>query len=429
MHLKIKGGQILSGTITPSGSKNSIVAMLPASLLFAAPVTFKNVPDITDVSRLVDILTHLGAKIDWDKSSCSLTIDNAHTSFESIDPSDVSTTKGIRGTTLLWGPFLGRFQKCESSEQPAGCTLGARPLDAHFQAFFDLGVTVKTVNNHIFLDASGARAGQVWLLETSPTATENAIMLAVTLKGTTTIINAATEPNVQDLCRFLNACGAQIEGVGSSIVTIHGGKPLHPVEYTVISDHYEIGTFLSLGAITGGEIKVKNALPEHFIQINREFSKFGIRIEYDGDTAIVPGGQKPTITRTKAPMIVRAQPWPSLPVDMLPLYIPLALAAPSGQALFHNWMYEAGLFWTSELLKFGANVTMCDPHRVLVTGGNDLKGAIIEAPYIIRAAIALTMTAMIANGETTIQNADSIHRGHPNFVQNLRSLGATIEEA
>jgi UDP-N-acetylglucosamine 1-carboxyvinyltransferase len=428
MNLKIQGGQVLSGTVTPSGSKNSIVALLPSSLLFDAPVTFRNVPDITDVSRLVDILTHLGSVIHWDKPSRTLTIDNSQTSFESIDPSDVSTTKGIRGTTLLWGPFLGRFKKCESSEQPVGCTLGARPLDAHFQAFFDLGVTVKSVNNHIYLDASKAKAGSVWLLETSPTATENAIMLAVTLSGNTSITNAATEPNVQDLCRFLNSCGARIEGIGSSILTIHGGKPLHPVEYSVISDHYEICTFLSLGAITGGEIKVKNALPEHFTQINREFAKFGIRIEYDGDTAIVPGKQKPTITRTKSPMIVRAQPWPSLPVDMLPLYIPLALAAPTGQALFHNWMYEAGLFWTSELLKFGANLTMCDPHRVLVAGGNPLKGAVIEAPYIIRAAIALTMTAMIATGETTIQNADSIHRGHPDFVKNLASLGAQIEE-
>jgi UDP-N-acetylglucosamine 1-carboxyvinyltransferase len=428
MNLKITGGQTLSGTITPSGSKNSVVALLPATLLFDQKIILKHVPDITDVTRLVEILTHLGSQISWDKSACTLAIDNSRVSFESIDPSDVSTTKGIRGTTLLWGPMLARFKKCESSEQPAGCTLGARPLDAHFQAFFDLGVTVKSENNHIFLDASKAKSGQVWLLETSVTATENAIMLATSLPGKTTIINAATEPHVQDLCNFLNQAGGDISGIGSSILTVIGGKTLKSIEYSVISDLYEIGTFLALGALTGGEIKVKNAIPQHSVQVNREFAKFGINIQYDKNLAIVPAGQKPIITRTKAPLIVRAQPWPALPVDMLPLYIPLALAAPSGQALFHNWMYEAGLFWTSELLKFGANLTMCDPHRIIITGGNPLKGAVIDAPYIIRAAIALAMTAMIATGESTIQNADSIHRGHPNFVGNLRSLGAKIEE-
>src|SRR3989339_1373242 len=241
MTLKIRGGQTLSGTITPSGSKNSAVCLIPASLLFDKPVTFTNVPDITDVARLVEILTHLGSKIIWDKPKCQMTIDNSHASFESIDPQDVTSQKGIRGTTLLWGPLLARFKKCESSEQPAGCTLGARPLDAHFQAFFDLGVTVKTDNSHIYLEAQKAKSGTVWLLETSPTATENAIMLAISLKGTTTIINAATEPNIQDLCNFLNACGARISGIGSSILTLEGGLPLSPGNWSIVSDHYEIG--------------------------------------------------------------------------------------------------------------------------------------------------------------------------------------------
>jgi UDP-N-acetylglucosamine 1-carboxyvinyltransferase len=433
MTLKIKGGQCLSGTITPSGSKNSAVCLIPATILFDKPVTLTNIPEITDVSRLVEILTHMGSKITWDKTAKSMTLDNSRLNFESIDQSDVSTTKGIRGTTLLWGPLLARFKKCESSEQPAGCTLGARPLDAHFQAFFDLGVTVKTENNHITLDSSRAKPATVWLLETSVTATENVVMLATSLSGTTTIINAATEPHVQDLCNFLNACGANITGIGSSILTIHPSEALReggqPTTYNVVSDHYEIGTFLALGAITHGEIRVKNAIPEHFLTINREFAKFGIQIQYDGDTAIDPGNQTPVITRTSSPLIVRAQPWPGLPVDMLPLFIPLALASPgTHQVLFHNWMYESGLYWSSELLKFGANVTMCDPHRILTTGGNKLHGAQIEAPYIIRAAIALVMTAMIAEGESVIIHASSINRGHPDFVKNLRSLGAQIEE-
>jgi len=428
MDIKIKGGQVLSGTVAPSGSKNSILALLPATLLFDKPVTLKNVPDITDVTRLIEVLAHLGSIITWDKPAKTMIIDNSRASYQSIDPQDVSTTKGIRATTLLWGPLLARFKKCESNEQPSGCTLGARPLDAHFQAFFDLGVTVKTENNHIYLDAKMAKPGAVWLLETSVTATENAVVLATSLPGTTTITNAATEPHVQDLCSFLNQAGAKITGIGSSVLSISGPCTLNPVQYSVIPDHYEIGTFMALGALTGGEIRIPGAIPEHFPAINREFAKFGIHVIYEKDTAVVAKGQQIKITKTKSPLIIRPQPWPALPVDMLPLFIPLALAAPSGQVLFHNWMYESGLFWTSELSKLGANLLMCDPHRILVSAGNKLSGSTLDAPYIIRAVVAMVMAAMIADGETTILHADSIHRGHPNFVANLKSLGARIEE-
>ncbi len=431
MNLKIQGGVKLTGEITPSGRKNSIVALIPASLLFDKPVTFTNVPDITDVDRLITILTGMGSKISWDKTAKKITIDNSNIKYDPLDSSDLqgASSKGIRGTTLLWGPLLARFGKAESAEQPAGCTLGARPIDAHYVALQDLGVNITESGNQVILDGSTAHAGQVWLLEASPTATENAICLAVSLKGTTVITHAACEPNVQQLCHFFNACGAKITGIGSSVITIDGGRPLTPVECEVIPDLEEIATFLTLGAVTGGEIRIHNAAPEYFTAINREFAKFGIGIMYQGSTAILAPNQKPVITKTKSPMIVRAQPWPGLPVDMLPLFIPLALAAPSGQALFHNWMYEAGLFWTSELLKLGANVTMCDPHRVIVTGGNKLTGTEMDAPYIIRATISLVMSAMIASGESTINNADSIMRAHPNFVGNLKSLGAKIEEA
>lgn len=428
MTLKITGGSSLAGEITPSGSKNSIVTLIPASLLFNKPVTFTNVPDITDVTRLIEILTSLGSKIDWDKSTSRITIDNSSVNSSTINQDNISITKGIRGTTLLWGPLLARVARAESSEQPAGCTLGARPIDAHFQAFTDLGVEVTTDNNHITMSATKAKAGPIWLLETSPTATENAIMLATKLSGTTTIQNAACEPNVQDLCLFLNKCGAKISGMGSNILVIEGGNPLTPVEHDILPDHYEIGTFLAIGALTGGNIKVHHALPQYSIAINREFAKFGINISYDGDTAFIQDSSRPTIIKSKSPTIIRAQPWPALPVDMLPLFIPLAIASNSGQALFHNWMYESGLFWTNELLKLGANVTMCDPHRVIITGGNTLHGATLEAPYIIRAVISMVMTALISSGETIIKNADAIYRGHPNFVANLKILGAQIEE-
>ncbi len=430
MNLKIQGGVKLKGEITPSGRKNSAVALIPASILFDKPVTFSNVPDITDIDRLVKILTDMGSKITWDKPAKTITLDHSQLKYDPLDKSDLQGTssKGIRGTTLLWGPLLAKFKKAESAEQPAGCTLGARPIDAHYIAFQDLGVVITEQNHQIILDGTNAKAANIWLLEASPTATENAICLAVSLPGTTTITHAATEPNVQQLCIWLNSCGADITGIGSNVLTINGGKPLTPAPCEIIPDLEEIATFLALAAATGGEIKIHHAAPQYFTGINREFAKFGIGIIYEGDTAMIAANQKPVITKTKSAMVVRAQPWPGLPVDMLPLFIPLALAAPSGQALFHNWMYEAGLFWTSELLKLGANITMCDPHRVIVTGGNQLTGTEMDAPYIIRATISLVMSAMIASGESIIKNADAVLRAHPNFVANLKSLGAQIEE-
>ncbi len=184
-----------------------------------------------------------------------------------------------------------------------------------------------------------------------------------------------------------------------------------------------------MGAVTGGEVRVHNALPGKIVNIVRVFEKFGIEIGYRGSTAILNRGQKISFDKNDSKtLIVRSQPWPSLPVDLLPVFIPLAIASKGGQVLFHNWMYEAGLFWTSELTKLGANIIMADPHRVIVLGGTKLYGAKLAAPYIIRAVVSMVMTAMIAEGESLILNADALYRGHPYFSDNLRKLGADIEE-
>lgn len=426
MDIKVKGGQVLSGEIWPSGSKNSAVALIPASLMMDKPFTIENVPDILDIHRLVKIIKKLGGKIDWDKSTKLLHIDNSKLKFKNLDSTDLGNMKG---TALLWGPMLARFKKVEFNDLPGGCTLGARPLGAHFDAFKKLGVFVKEDSSCASMDATKAKATTVWMSEMSVTATENAIMLATGLKGVTKIIGAASEPHVQDLCNFLNKCGADITGIGSSVLIINGGKKLNAQNYSIISDHYEITTFLAMAAATGGEIKVHNAIPEHMVHTNHIFSKLGINVEYEGDTAIVRKNQKIKVNTsgTNGILQIKAQPWPSLPVDSLPMFVPLALAAKQNQVLFHNWMFEAGLFWTSELLKLGANVLMADPHRVLVTGGNKLNGAKLEAPYIIRAVVAMVIAAMMAEGETTILNADALYRGHPNFKENLERLGAEIE--
>jgi len=427
MDIKVQGNQTISGVLTPSGSKNSAVAMVPASILFDEPVIFENVPDITDVVRLTGILEKLGSKITWDKKARTLKIDNSSLRFENLDSEDLGT---MRGTSLLWGPMLARFGKVNFRELPGGCTLGFRTLSAHYEAFRALGVSVRETQTSANMDIKKASPASVLLSEMSPTATENVVMLATGIPGKTAIKGAASEPQVQDLCRFLIKCGAKIHGVGSNILTVEGGRVLRPKRHRLLFDHYEAATFLALAAATGGQMRVMGVEKGIFEPIGQVFSRFGINVRYDKKSAFITNGTTPKIgdfEEYKA-MSIKAQPWPALPVDTLPLFIPLALAAPRGQVVFHNWMYDAGLFWTSELLKLGANVIMADPHRVIVTAGNALYGAKIEAPYIIRAVVALAMTAMIARGESTILNADALYRGHPHFAENLRRMGAKIEE-
>ena len=427
MNIKVKGGQILNGEIFPSGSKNSAVHLIPCSLLFREKIVLENVPDITDVGRLVNILKRLGSSLVWNSQKSILEVDNSKISFESLTQEDLGNMKG---SSLLWGALLSRFGKVDFRDLPGGCTLGIRPLEPIYKVFRDLGVVVTQKNGGVVMSSEKAESGEVWLTEMSPTATTNLIMLATSLSGRTRIVGAASEPQVQDVCNFLTEAGADIKGIGSSVLEINGGKKLKGINYKILSDHYEIATFLALGALTGGEVRVHNAIPEHFKIINHEFAKFNIDVKYDKDTAYVSRNQKVLLKGSfgDKTLIVRAQPWPALPVDLLPIFIPLALSSPGGYMMFHNWMYESGLFWTSELTKLGAEVIMADPHRVMIVAGNKLKGAVLEAPFIIRAVVSMVMAAMIAQGETTILNADSLYRGHPHFAENLRRLGAKIDE-
>ena len=402
------------------------MCLIPASILFDHPVTFTNVPDITDVARLVRILTKLGSTIDWNKETKEMKIDNAKLRFDHLDKDDLGSMKG---TALLWGPMLARFGKVVFTDLPGGCTLGSRPLGPQYDSFEALGIKIKNKSRSVSMDATHAKATEVWLPEMSPTITENVIILATGLKGKTVITGAASEPNVCELCHFLVECGADIEGIGSSVVTVHGGKKLSaPKVHEIYPDHHEVTTFMAMAAATGGSIKIKNNHPEFFHHIDYIFSKFGVDVIHKDGYSIVNQNKELHIDdHDSGHLIVRAQPWPGLLVDLLPMFIPLALSANKGQVLFHNWMYESGLFWTSELSKLGANVIMADPHRVIITAGRKLHGGELEAPYIIRAAVALTMAGMIAEGETKILNADALYRGHPNFSENLRSLGAKIE--
>ncbi|MFC1722324.1 UDP-N-acetylglucosamine 1-carboxyvinyltransferase [Patescibacteria group bacterium] len=426
MNLKIVGKKPLSGTITPSGSKNSVVALIPATILFNKPITLTNVPDIVDVNILVSILKKLESSIDWNKDDQTLTIDNSNLKYKKLTKELLGN---IRAITLLWGPMLARFGKIYTESLPGGCTLGKRSSDPHFQALLDLGIEIKTNGNLELIKTNNIEATTLWLTEMSPTITEDILLLTAFTDKKVKIIGAASEPHTQDLCNFLVQAGKKIQGIGSSVLEISGTVNSNKsIKYNVISDHQEIGTYAALASITRGNVKIKKAIPEHFSLINYNFERFGLEVSYQGNTMLVNNGHHGAIiSTTNETQIIKAQPWPALPVDILPLFIPLAISRGKGNYLFHNWMYERGLFWTYELLMLGADITLCDPHRVLVRGGTPLKGGIMDAPYIIRGVVALIMAALDAEGESIITNADAVLRGHPNLIENLKSLGADIE--
>ena len=424
--LIIHGGKPLSGTITPSGNKNSVLPILCATLLTDAKVSLRNVPNITDVEKLVNFCTEQGSRIAWDRAAGSMSLD--HSTFDA-GRLNGELPAGMRSSVLLFAPLLQRMKKISLPTNAKGCSLGIRELDPHLEILEKLGAKVLH-NGDLTMSLKGRFTGaRHWPDYMSVTATENFVMAAVLAEGESVLLNAASEPHVQDLCAVLAAMGAKIAGLGTSQLTVSGVKSLKGGAFTINSDHHEVVTFLALGAITGGEVRVKNSLPHHFDLINRSFAKLGVKIDYEGDTAIVRKKQKLVVAEPYTPNLlpkIEAAPWPYFPVDLLPCMIALAVRA-RGTVMFWNKVYEGGFTWMSELSKFGAHVVVSDPHRITVFGAKPLRPAVVEAPYIIRAAVALYMVAASIPGQSVVKNADTIRRAHPNFVENLRSLGAEVE--
>ncbi|MDD3180866.1 MAG: UDP-N-acetylglucosamine 1-carboxyvinyltransferase [Opitutaceae bacterium] len=424
--LIVNGGKPLSGTLTPSGNKNSALPLICASLLTDAPVTLRNVPLITDVEKLVSFLAEQGSRIDWDRDAGRMTLD--HSTFDS-DRLRGELPAGMRSSVLLFAPLLQRMRRLAIPANTKGCSLGIRELDPHLEILGKLGAKISH-NGTLTMRLKGRfTAARHWPDYMSVTATENFIMAAALADGTSTLINAASEPHVQDLCRMLAALGARIEGIGTSKLTVRGVRKLAGTTFTISSDYHEIVTFLALGAITGGEVRVRNSLPEHFDLIVRAFRKLGVEISHQGDTAIVRRGQQLVVEQPYTTNLlpkIEAAPWPYFPVDLLPCLIALSVRA-DGAVMFWNKVYEGGFTWIPELVKFGAHVVVSDPHRVIVFGHRPLRPSVVDAPYIIRAAVALFLVAASIPGRSVVKNADIIRRAHPNFVENLRSLGAEVE--
>jgi len=424
--LIVQGGKPLSGTITPSGNKNSVLPILCATLLTDDKVTLLNVPNITDVDKLVGFFVDQGSRINWDRGAGKMEVD--HSNFDA-SKLDGELPSGMRSSVLLFAPLLQRMKKLVVPTNAKGCSLGIRELDPHLEILETLGASVSHGEKLVLRLKGRFKGARHWPDYMSVTATENFVMAAVLADGESTLLNAASEPHVQDLCEALHEMGADIEGLGTSKLTVHGVKKLHGGTFTINTDHHEVVTFLALGAITGGEVRVRHALPHHFDLINRSFAKLGVKIEYEGDTAIVRAKQKLVVqepfTTNLLPKI-EAAPWPYFPVDLLPVMIAIAVRA-QGPVMFWNKVYEGGFTWMSELSKFGAHIVVSDPHRITVFGAKPLRPTTVEAPYIIRAAVALYMVAASIPGKSVVKNADTIKRAHPNFVENLRSLGAQVE--
>ena len=424
--LIVNGGKPLSGTIIPSGNKNSALPILCATLLAGEPVRLLNVPAITDLEKLVEFFTVQGSRVTWDKAKGEMRLD--HSTFDATRLRG-ELPAGMRSTVLLFAPLLGRMKKLAVPTGAEGCSLGIRELDPHFEILQALGAVI-TRNGALTLTLAGRYRGtRHWQDYMSVTATENFVMAAVLAEGVSTLMNAASEPHVQDLCTMLNAMGAKIEGMGTSMLRIEGVAQLRGGTFAINSDYHEIVTFLALGAITGGEVRVERSLPQHFDLITRSFGKLGVVIAHEGTTAVVRRGQRLGVAPTYTPNLlpkIEAAPWPYFPVDLLPCMIALSVRAP-GEIHFWNKVYEGGFTWLPELVKFGAHVIVCDPHRVIVFGDKPLRPAVVEAPYIIRAAVALYMVAASIPGRSVVRNAGIIQRAHPRFVENLRALGAEVE--
>ncbi|HWA62774.1 MAG TPA: UDP-N-acetylglucosamine 1-carboxyvinyltransferase [Caulobacteraceae bacterium] len=425
-NLIVRGGRRLAGKIIPSANKNAVLPILCATLLTDEEVILRGVPDITDARKILELFEHLGSQVSIDWTTGLLKVRHA----SARNASFARLPEGMRSSIMLIPPLLARFGEARLEGEVKGCTLGAREIDPHIEVFQTFGARVEGEEGALALFANGGfHAASHWLDYASVTTTENFVLCAAKARGQSLLMNAASEPHVQEFCAFLKLMGAKIEGAGTSRLQVTGVDHLKGADYAFQEDFHEIATFLALGAITGGEISVKNDSPEQFPLIDRTFAKFGAVVTHEGGWSSVRVPDRLKVKEPFTPYIlqkVEAAPWPYLPVDLLPIFVALG-ARSEGQMMYWNKVYEGALGWTSELAKFGAHALQCDPHRVITFGGQTLGPAKVESPYIIRVAIALLMLAASIEGQSTILNADPIKRAHPRFVENLEALGADVD--
>ena len=421
----IDGGVPLSGTVVPAGNKNGALPIIAAALLTADEVVISNVPRISDVESLVELLEGLGVEVEWRDANELVLCAAGATADAEIDRAQATR---IRASFLLAGPLLARFGRAVMPP-PGGDVIGRRRLDPHLDAFSALGASV-TQDRDIVIEAlAGLTAGTVFMDEPSVMATENALMAAALTPGETVIGNAACEPHVQDLCRMLVKMGADITGIGSNVLTVTGCPELGGCRHQVAPDHIEIGSFMALAGVTGGEMRIVDTEPDDLAMIRIVFGKLGLASELDGVDVVVPGGQKLVASRDVGEYKAKVQdgPWPAFPADLTSIAVALATQS-EGSVLIHEWMFENRLIFTDKLVLMGADITLCDPHRAIVSGPSRLRGDRLESPDI-RAGMAMLIAALCAEGRSEIGNIGQIDRGYERIDERLRDLGARIERA
>jgi len=420
----IEGGRPLSGTVVPAGNKNGALPALAASLLTEQEVVVRNVPRIGDVETMLSLLERLGVRVEWrDEHVVALRA-------ETLTGSEVDRvlSERIRASFLCAGPLLARLGRVQMPP-PGGDVIGRRRLDPHLDAFRALGAVVESTRSSytIVSPPGGLRACDFFMDEPSVMGTENALMAAARTPGTTVIHNAASEPHVQDLARMLLQMGAKIEGIGSNVLIIEGKSELAGADYTIGPDYIEIGSFVALAAVTGGEVRVKDVNPDDLRMTRLIFERLGCRMEFDGGDLVVPSGQRLRVKNDEGDAIAKIDdgPWPAFPADLTS--IALALATQSdGLVLIFEKMFENRLFFVDKLVTMGARVVLCDPHRAVVSGPSRLHGEKMESPDI-RAGMAMLIAALCAEGCSEIGNIRQIDRGYERIDERLRALGAQIE--
>ncbi|MCB0061858.1 MAG: UDP-N-acetylglucosamine 1-carboxyvinyltransferase [Caldilineaceae bacterium] len=428
----IEGNHRIEGSIKPIGNKNAALPLLSACLLTEEPVTLHNIPEIGDVRTMLELMAGLGVAVTRRGNSVTLCAADA----DSTTP-DSQLFSQIRGSLTTMGPLLSRFQHFGVLASAGGDDIGRRRIDTHIQVFEALGATLHH-NGKFELRANQRLQGSDILLdEASVTATENGVMAAALAKGTTILRNAASEPHVQDLCRLLVAMGCPIEGIGTNTLTIHGQERLGSAEFVVSPDFVEVGSYVGLGAITPGELRIVGVIPEHLRMMRMIFEqRLGVRMHLEEDEAAPLDERYTLVIEDNQELCIKADfggavpkiddgPWPHFPPDVMSIAVVTATQA-QGTVLIHEKMFESRLYFVDRLNAMGAQIILCDPHRAVVVGPRKLVGQQVSSPDI-RAGMALVLAALTADGVTTIGNVRQIDRGYEHIDEKLRKLGARIE--
>jgi UDP-N-acetylglucosamine 1-carboxyvinyltransferase len=430
---EIIGGTPLMGTVVPQGAKNEALQIISAVLLTPHEVTINNIPDILDVNALIDLIADMGVKVTRVSRSVAK-FEAKDVNLEYLISADFKQKSGkLRGSVMLAGPLLTRFGKAYIP-QPGGDKIGRRRLDTHILGFEKLGAKyIYNENDHFFTITADKLVGTYLLMdEPSVTGTANVLMAAISAEGKTRIYNAACEPYIQQLCRMLNRMGAKISGVGSNLLTVQGvdKDAILGCDHTILADMIEVGSFIGMAAMTGGDITIKKCDVKHLGPIPDVFQKLGIELQIDKDNIRVPAQKHYAIKKfiDGSILTLSDHPWPGFTPDLISIALVVATQA-KGTVLVHQKMFESRLFFTDKLIDMGAQIVLCDPHRAVVVGHDkqvQLRGNTMVSPDI-RAGLALLIAALSAEGKSTIQNIEQIDRGYQYIDERLRNLGADIK--